>query len=365
LVPQYLEVSLSENNVLLVNKQIEGIDSEATAFVQNVVRRTVKGKLIDILYISAISGVFRTGEYVKHASLTSDQYPVIIGSLTDIIISADGSGAGFSIGDIVTITSDFGEQAVARVVSISDITGLVSLDLLFGGYGYTANAEVLISEKVLTIDTLSIHSNTEYFGIFEPVTQPLANINYSAGTGAFVVGEDVFTYFANNDPDGMGKILAITTINSTAGELMITIFSGNMENTNFFNTANVLTAEQNVVNGYFDYTATANVIGWNADASLDLTTVSGSFQTGEEVVQVTAANTFVTNGISISVTNVIGANLTLGLSNTNWQYTFQTGLRVLGLASGASGNVQNIAVDVGVISVTNAFVNTVGAYFFL
>jgi len=363
-VPQYLEVSLSEHNVLLVNKQIEGLDSGATAFVQNVIRRTVKGKLIDILYISAINGVFKTGEHVKHSVLTVPQYPVIIGSFTDIIVSSSGTGAGFSVGDIVTIISDFGEQATARVVSISDTTGLVSLDLLFGGYGYTANAEVLISEKVLTVDTLSIHSNTEYFGIFETVTQPLANINYLLATGAFVVGENVFTYFGGGAEDGAGKILAITTINSTAGELMITVFSGNMENLNFFNTANVITAEQDVTNGYFDYTATANVIGWNSDAVLDLEDVTGAFVTSEEIVQVTAVNNFVTNGVSTFIRNVIGSNLTITLANTNWQFTFQTGLRVLGLTSGASGNVQNIAVDVGVVSVTNSFVNTVGAYFF-
>ncbi len=364
LVPQYLEVSLSEHNVKLVNKQIDGVNSEATAFVQNVVRRTVKGKLIDILYISTIKGVFETGEHISHSSLTVDQYPAIVGSFTDIIISSSGTGAGFSVGDIVTIISDFGEQAKARVVSISDTTGLVTLDLLYGGYGYTVNAEVLISEKVLTVDTLSVHSNTEYFALFETVIQPLANINYLAGTGAFAVGEDVFTYFANGDPDGTGKILAITTINSTAGELMITVFSGNMENLNFFNTANVITAEQDVTNGYFDYTAEANVIGWNSDVALDLEDVTGAFVTSEQVVQVTAANTEVTNGVSVAISSILGSNLTLSLANTNWEYTFQIGLRVLGLTSGASGNVQNISIDLGVVSIANAFVNTAGAYFF-
>jgi hypothetical protein len=64
-IPQYLEVSLSEHNIKFIGKQIVGLTSGATAFVERVIRRTVQGKFIDVIYISTIVGNFVTGEKIN------------------------------------------------------------------------------------------------------------------------------------------------------------------------------------------------------------------------------------------------------------------------------------------------------------
>lgn len=64
-VPTYLEVSMTDKTISFVNKQVVGLTSRATAFVESVIRRTVKGKLVDIVYISAVNGNFQTGELIN------------------------------------------------------------------------------------------------------------------------------------------------------------------------------------------------------------------------------------------------------------------------------------------------------------
>src|SRR5688572_19003302 len=51
-VPMYLEVTVQCHNYLFNNKQVTGLTSGATAFVERVIRRTVGSRLIDVFYIS-------------------------------------------------------------------------------------------------------------------------------------------------------------------------------------------------------------------------------------------------------------------------------------------------------------------------
>lgn len=75
--------------------------------------------------------------------------PTIIGSLTQLLV-ADGS-SDFIIGDTVEVTSSSGRQATARVVTTVTQSGLIQFTLLTGGWGYSANAQVLISDVVLNL----------------------------------------------------------------------------------------------------------------------------------------------------------------------------------------------------------------------
>jgi hypothetical protein len=158
IVPMYLEVSLNNNNVKFINKQIFGLTSKATAFVERVVRRTINNRLIDVLYISAIHGNFVSDEKVQPSDLSLEikSCPFITGSLTNLSISADGTGSGFAIGEIVDVISEKGQGAKAKILAVSDITGTLTFSLINNGYGYSNTAEVIISENILTVNNMLV-----------------------------------------------------------------------------------------------------------------------------------------------------------------------------------------------------------------
>jgi hypothetical protein len=189
-IPVYLEISLTDRPDLLVNRQIYGVFSGATAFVEKVVRRTIKGRLIDLAYIDPINGDFTSGELIDtqqddFAKLTLSR-PIIIGSLTTVQLDTLGSGQNFSIGDLVTIDGQKGGGALARVANTTDITGQISFNLANGGYGYSNSAQILISDKVLFISNVSASVNNDsntYYYVFDNLTQPQANIDYVSANG--------------------------------------------------------------------------------------------------------------------------------------------------------------------------------------
>lgn len=60
----YLELSPSETNVQFLGQEIIGVTSGATAFVDRIIRRIIDGRILDVMYISAISGLFKFGELI-------------------------------------------------------------------------------------------------------------------------------------------------------------------------------------------------------------------------------------------------------------------------------------------------------------
>lgn len=211
--PKYLEVSVSEHTKSFVGKQIVGVKTGATAFVERFIRRKVKSKFINILYISAIQGNFETGELVTLPDVSLQNVPFVIGSLTtlDIVVG----GQDFVVGDIVDVESTQGLQGKARVASVSDVTGLVDFKISESGWGYTTSPEILISEKVFTVSNVSATTNNESnaaFYILEQIKQPLANVTYSSANSTLALNKNdmLYTYYSNNSVAGSGRIVAVT-----------------------------------------------------------------------------------------------------------------------------------------------------------
>lgn len=228
--PRYIEVTPSEYNQLFVGKQIIGITSGATAFVERFIRRKVKKKYIDILYVSATSGDLLTGELISLPNQSLKNIPTIIGSLTTLDILAGSSG--FSIGDIVTIETDNGIQGKARVSAISNIIGAVNFEIVSSGWGFTNNAKALISEKVLTLENVLPNGSlfsTSPFSIFETFRQPLSNVVYrnANATLALANGDNLFTYYSNGSLAGKGTVLSVTANGDTNGEIFVSETIGN------------------------------------------------------------------------------------------------------------------------------------------
>jgi len=356
-VPQYLEISLNDNSEKFINKQIVGLTSGATAFAESLIRRTVKGRFIDVLYISAINGNFQTNEVVtvSDGSVPANECPRIIGSLTEIEVDADGVSELYKVGDEVNVFSNTGEQAIGRVTSVSDIVGLVNFAAANSGYGFTANANVYISEQVLVLSGVTTSEPTTYYDLFETVSQPLANIAYNNANNVFAVGMNVYTYFANNTLQGQGSILSITTSNSIAGTLLCRYDSGNLNSTQLYTAANAMSAN---ITTFLDVTATGQVIGYSSNARIQTSNLVGSFINGEEVFQyniVNGTNVISTNATLNTYTVGVGSNGAMTI--TNAKSSFIVGGSIVGARSGATATVDNVAINMGYINGNNSFVS--------
>ena len=162
--PIYIEASYSPRTYSFLNKQITGVNSRATAFVESIVTKRVSGRLVDVLYLSGLRGNFSTGEFISDDGNLRN-CPTIRGSMTSFEII--NGGRNNKIGDIYDVEYDNGAQGKIRVTGIQNETGRVNFELVDGGHGYTLNGQnaidagqvnlldnptdVYVSERVLTL----------------------------------------------------------------------------------------------------------------------------------------------------------------------------------------------------------------------
>lgn len=357
--PKYLEVTHSDRNLDYLGKTVTGLGSGATAFVDRLVRRRINGKFIDIFYISAI-----TGNFILNETLSIDDdltnAPVVKGSLTTAEV-IDGSNS-FSIGDTVLLTSNNGLQGKAIVTATTNTTGQVAFELVDGGWGYTVNAEILISNSVFTLANVSVTNTTisNTFAQFEKVYQPLANIAYTTLSGGTLANGDIIEkYFANGSVAGTGTIISTTATNSTAGSLLAMVgrlSNGSISNLNYTSSfskqGNVVTA---ATGSYTDKTASANVIGIGTNTFLVVNNVSAPFTVGESVYQPSG------NGIVSSFTS---NSTTTTLFLTNFKGILFSPNSVTGSISNSTANVVSFTQTIGIVNVGNTFYTGSNAYIY-
>ena len=361
---KYLELNANINNPILSGKSITGQTSGATAYVDAVVRKSIKGIFVDVAYISSLNGDFETNEAINtQDNIFTDKKPYIIGSLNEVLVSAFGVGAGYSIGDLVSLESTYGLGAQARVSDIATTLGTVNFELMNGGYAYTANAEVLVSDKVLTLRNV-VTSNTStnnYFEIFNTVTQPLANINFINANGIFQSDDYVYTYHANNVVKGEGKVISTSTNTATNGQLFVIVYSGNLQSNIFFTTGNAISANQSVVNGYVNKTVTANVIGVSSNIILNTINSNNIFVANTLIYQIEAStNTVIADGTVVKYVVTIGSNGTLTVSNTNGVFRRELPLYSNNLVA----NIDSVELTIGVIDPSLAYTTYSNNYFY-
>ena len=363
---KYLELSLNENNVLLEQKEIKGLTSGATAFVDAIVRRYTNQRLQDIAYISAIGGAFQSGEGIipTDGSISVTQAPTIKGSLIGIDIPTEGTGLNYTIGTIVPISSVSGNNAsflITNTVSES----IVSLNFEDGGYGFTNTANIYLSNVNLTLANLTISNTLPLFNnawdFLDTVTQPLASLNYQSANGQLAYGQVITTYYPNNSIMGNGYIIGLTQINSAAGQATISVISGNVGNS-FYTTSNTIGASLTLANGYNNITATGNYIANDNMNEVILNTINGSFLFNETVIcynpdrQITWGQGTVTNIVTNMSTQNMTINMEKGILYSNNILT--------GLISMATANIVSISTSIGLINVNNTFIASNLAYCF-
>jgi hypothetical protein len=362
---KYLELNISKENAKLSGKSITGQASGAIAYVDAVVRKRIKGRLIDIAYISSLNGDFQTDEAINTEDniLHNGKKPYIIGSLNEVFVSTFGVGAGYEIGDIVELNSLYGTGAKARVSNVATTIGTVQFELTNGGYAYSANAEVLISDKVITLSNVvtSNAATNNYFEIFNSVVQPLANINFLNATGIFTPDEYIYTYHPNNAVRGVGKVISTSTNTATNGQIFIIKYSGNLQSNAFYTTGNSISANQSVSNGYADRTATANVIGVSSNITVYTINSNNTFLANNIVYQVEpVSNVVIANGTILKYTTTVGSNGVLTLANTHG--VFRRNLPIY--SNNLVANVDSVELQIGIIDPTFTYSIYSNNYFY-
>lgn len=185
--PQYLEITNSPRTIGLVGKQITGITSGATAFVEKYIKRKVRDGFVYVLYISNIAGTFVDGEMLKGDTFY-DNLPTLKGSLSSATVTIGSSL--FSVGDIVTFVSLKGDEAKARVSSISNATGVVDFIFNDGGWGYTVSGP--------SADYTEDELNDRTQSIVSTATLTLSNVVTSNTIAGFTIN-DGGTGYSNSD----------------------------------------------------------------------------------------------------------------------------------------------------------------------
>jgi len=368
----YLEISPSPYNIVFVGKEIIGLQTGTTAFVEKLLRKKIKGTYVEVFVISAIRGNFITGEIVKTSKQVSVvNNPKIIGSLTKVRIVTGSKG--FSIGDIVTIDSPQGSSAKGRVSGVADVTGKVEFNLVDGGFGFTSDSDIHISEKVIRISNVQVNTafSNNYFGDYDKLVAPQAIVNFNnfkyANLNSTVpdinAGDFYFNYYSNGSIKGSFAVQGFTKNSNTAGLMYVTVISGNVDCrgagtvNGYYNTGNTITANIDS-GGIVDQTATANIIGTTGNVVISYAN-SLPFSNNEYVYQL--AN----NGTYSAYAKIIGSTSssfsgTITVANTNGIFVY--GANIYSTSSGRSANVNNISVDVGVIDISNQFYSNTGNY---
>lgn len=360
-IPKYLEISLNSASTKLIGKQIVGTSSGATAFAESLVRRTVHGRLIDVLYISALEGEFDVGETINTQDhmLSRNEWPIIIGSMNKIEVSNEGTGSNFGIGDVVDVFSHNGEQGKAIVQNITDVTGLVNFNLTNGGYGYQNTAQVLVSKEIVSVSNLQINvlnDKSGYVYVFDQMIQPLANITYNSITANLVNGANVYNW-SNGVVIGRGQVINSQPNTASTGYIFVSELSGTLNAATLYSTGNTVSI---AVNTYTNATCTANVIGYYSNTVHSLRDRVGTFSSNEEVRQYDQYGLLIANGIAGTFTITGGNTSQLVIGNTFG--VFQYGKNIVGSVSGAIANIQQSTIFVGVIGVSNIFYSTTNNY---
>lgn len=233
--PRYLEVSANEATSSYIGKTIVGVSSGITAIVESFVEESYNTSKINILYLSNIlprNGQFILGEKITELGFQTDtesvtDAPTILGSLDKINVV--NGGQGYNLGDVIKIAYrdvsngdviSYGVDGILKVTKLSTGFGSLNIDLLNGGFGFTANAETFLYKSTANgqgasfeigsiINTQILQYNTDLICDYMSLQIDAATYGFSANASAnqlstlqesFSYSNQVFgTIFSLND----------------------------------------------------------------------------------------------------------------------------------------------------------------------
>lgn len=365
--PTYLEITNKRDNVSLVGKQIRGGISNATGFVEKYIRRRVTGDYVCILYLSGITGEFINGEpLIPNGTIITTGAPRVLGSVTSLEVITPS--AGFAIGDIVDITSPKGLGGKGRVTAIANSTGAVDFIFIDGGWGYTTNAQSLVSEKVVFLSNVTIANTSvnQYFKYFEDAQQIIANVDFSAATFTgeavgFANGANV--YFANSTGGNIANGVVLFGNNEVSaavmtgnGDLRVGLWTSNVSTIIADAVDIVLTSNTSAnatIDSIADWTITGTVMGVPNTCVLTVNDRTGNFAVDDVVYQSYAGR--YADG---TVASVIQSGATSYITLSDLQGVFTPGQRISVVANTKTANLQQVDLSVGLYNITGANTGT-------
>ena len=360
--PLYLEFAPEDVVWNLLQKDVTGLTSGAIAYVDAIIQRFVQGRIISVAYISALNGNFLNGEKIQPTdlSLTVAEAPLTTGSLSDLSILNGSGGTNYEVGSVIPIVGRYGNGAQFLVTSTTDESGFFQYEFTDGGYGFTATPNVYISTNVLNISFVNLTDPIPnifgFYSFLDPIEQSLASLNYIDATGSLSLDQLISTYYSNGVVEGTGVIVGIDQTNSTAGQVIVNVLSGNVAN-QFFTTSNTITANIALSNGYNDVSVTSKYIANNDTITIGVSNTSG-FVLGETIAQADPSSDLYRGFGTISsiLPNFLIVNPFSGMfSNTPFG--------IMGLFSMTSSQMANSSLSIGVANVTYANASISNTFF--
>jgi hypothetical protein len=146
--PKYLELGDNPDNASLVGQIIKGRSSRAEAVVENFIQQSVNNKIVNIAYLSNITGNFVAGERIISQDHDTElnyitRAPKVLGSLTGLQIVQGGQQ--FKVGDTLVAVDGRGTEAEARVSRVANGTGTLAFSVGNGGLLYSMDAIEIIT----------------------------------------------------------------------------------------------------------------------------------------------------------------------------------------------------------------------------
>lgn len=368
-IPEYLEITPTQFNSAFEGKQIRGLKSGATAFVENyAIKKKINeqvdasgnqvkiSKEIHVFYITNVRGVFRYGETIVYSGVNDPRKaPKIIGSLNNVSVIAGASN--YKVGDVVKLISNTGFNGKAIVRSVQDVTGLVEFTLKDGGWGYSTSPKIIISEKAIVVNNVIASSGSldKHFTLFSTLVQPKAYIEFDNLNGSFAGNNIIYSYESGN-VTSISKIINVS-VNGTYGNMNLSILSGQLPATGniLYLTGNSsyanITLKTNI-------TSSANIMGVSSNNVLTINDLSGGIVPiiGEVIYQ---QNTSLGEWVTGTVSSVSreGDYTIVSVSNTNG--TFISGHRIRGKASSANANLYSYSTTLGIYDTSESSVISV------
>lgn len=143
---KYMEVSSNRYNQNFENKRITGSQSGATAFVESYVKTFIRGRSLDVFYLSNIQGTFIVGERIAYDGLDFNLAPKIQG--TPVSITVQDTSPNNVIGDYLLTSNGSGtglKVQVANTRIAGSANGTIDFKIIDGGSGYTSTPSITIT----------------------------------------------------------------------------------------------------------------------------------------------------------------------------------------------------------------------------
>lgn len=281
---QYLELVTSQSNIQLVGKTVKGVDSNAQAFVDRLIRVKKGSRYVEVVYLANVFGDFQTGEQITTVGSDVTYNSKILGSFSSAnVVSSD---AQFLVGDLLSVVDGEGKKGKVRVTNTKDLNGVVDFEFLDGGWGYSTGVEIISSDSVLGLNDLVIeneswYDNTGVFKQFETVKQDLVSLRFDtdqSNTDVYTIPSTVSAYVN----DSLAYEATLVFANTLSGEYVLNFNSDVISDDSIIEATDELYLDSNSssiqISNVSIINATANVIGTSLTSRINY-----SFEGNEEV----------------------------------------------------------------------------------